>query len=250
MRVVVMGGTGLIGSKVVALLTAHGHEALTASPHSGVNAYTGEGLADALAGADVVVDVTNAPSFERAAVLDFFTTSTRHLLDAEKAAGVGHHVVLSIVGADRLPDGAYLSAKVAQEKLVVESGVPYSIVRATQFYEFVTGIADAATTDGVVRLPTQFFQPLPAQDAAEAVERTATGAPLDGIIEVGGPEAVPMDAFIRAGLAGLGDPREVIGDPEAEYFGTRLGERSLCPGEGARLSTTTYAEWKAAGGAG
>lgn len=244
MRVVVIGGTGLVGSKVVALLTEHGHEAVAASPSSGVNAYTGDGLADALTGADVVVDVTNSPSFEPAAVLDFFTTSTRHLLDAEKPSGVGHHVALSIVGAERLPDSGYLRAKVAQEKLIAESGVPYSIVKATQFYEFVTGIADGAAIDGVVRLPTQLFQPLPAQDAAAAVERTATGAPLNATIEVGGPEAVPMDEFIRAGLASLGDPREVVGDPEAEYFGSRLEERSLCPGGGAKLSTTTYAQWK------
>lgn len=246
MKVVVLGGTGLIGSKVVALLTEHGHEAVAASPSSGVNAYTGEGLADVLTGADVVVDVTNSPSFEDAAVLDFFTTSTRNLLDAEKAAGVGHHVALSIVGSQGLPDSGYMRAKVAQEDLIASSGVPYSIVKATQFYEFVKGIADGATVDGVVHLPTQLIQPLPSADAAAAVARTAAGAPLNGVVEIGGPEAVPMDAFIRDGLAAQGDAREVIGDPDGTYFGTRLQERSLVAGEGAQLSTTTYAEWAAA----
>jgi uncharacterized protein YbjT (DUF2867 family) len=244
MKIVVMGGTGLIGSKVVALLTGLGHEVVAGSPSSGVNAYTGDGLAEALAGADVVVDVTNSPSYEPAAVLDFFTTSTAHLLEAEKAAGVGHHVVLSIVGAERLPDGDYLKAKVAQEKLIVDSGVPYSIVKATQFYEFVKGIADAADVDGVVRLPTQLFQPLAADDAADAVARTAVGPPLNGVIEVGGPRAYPMDEFIRAGLADLGDERVVIGDPTAPYFGTLLEKRSLVPGDGAQLSVLTYDEWK------
>lgn len=245
MKVVVIGGTGLIGSKVVALLTEHGHEAIPASPSSGVNAYTGEGLADALAGADVVVDVTNSPSFEDAAVMDFFTTSTSHLLEAERAAGVGHHVALSIVGAERLPDSGYLRAKVAQEKLIVESGVPYSIVKATQFYEFVRSIADSATVDGVVRLPHELIQPLPSEDAAAAVARTAAHEPLHGSIEVAGPEAMPMDRFIRMGLAAQGDPREVVGDPDARYFGTRLEERSLVPAGPAELSTVGYAEWAA-----
>jgi uncharacterized protein YbjT (DUF2867 family) len=245
MKIVVIGGTGLIGSKVVALLTAGGHDAVAASPRSGVDAYSGEGLAEALTGADVVVDVTNAPSFESGAVLDFFTTSTTHLLDAEKAAGVGHHVVLSIVGADRLPEGGYQHAKAEQERLIAGSGVPYSIVKATQFYEFVQGIADGADVDGVVRLPTQLFQPLPADDAAAAVARTAVGPPLNGVLEVGGPVAVPMDEFIRAGLKALGDDRVVIGDPTAPYFGTLLERRSLVPGEGAQLSSVTYDEWRA-----
>jgi uncharacterized protein YbjT (DUF2867 family) len=245
MKIVVIGGTGLIGSKVVALLTEHGHQAVAASPSSGVNAYTGDGLADALTGADVVVDVTNSPSFEDAAVLDFFTVSTTHLLAAERAAGVGHHVALSVVGARRLPDSGYLRAKAAQEKLIEGSGMPYSIVRATQFYEFVRSIADSATVDGVVRLPHQLIQPLPSEDAAAAVARTAAGAPLNGVIEIGGPEALPMDEFIRVGLAAQGDPREVIGDPEATYFGTRLEERSLVVDAGARLSSTPYAEWAA-----
>lgn len=245
MKIVVIGGTGLIGSKVVTLLTQHGHDAVAASPSSGVNAYTGEGLADALEGADVVVDVTNSPSFEDAAVLDFFTTSTAHLIAAEKTAGVGHHVALSVVGAQRLPDSGYLRAKVAQEELIEKSGVPYSIVKATQFYEFVKSIADAATVDGVVRVPHELIQPLPSEDAAAAVARTAAGAPLNGVIEVGGPEALPMDEFIRVGLATQGDPRVVIGDPEATYFGARLGQRSLVADPGAQLSSTPYAEWAA-----
>jgi uncharacterized protein YbjT (DUF2867 family) len=245
MRIVVIGGTGLIGSQVVERLTQLGHEAVAASPSSGVNAYTGEGLADALAGADVVVDVTNSPSFEDTAVMDFFTTSTAHLLDAEKAAGVGHHVALSVVGAERLPDSGYLRAKVAQLRLIAESGQPYTIVKATQFYEFVRAIADSATVDGVVRLPHQLIQPLPSEFAADAVADAAVGQPQGGAIEVGGPVAVPMDEFIRAGLAALGDPREVVADPDATYFGTRLEERSLVADEGARLASVSYAEWMA-----
>lgn len=245
MRIVVIGGTGLIGSQVVARLTQLGHEAVAASPSSGVNAYTGEGLAEALTGADVVVDVTNSPSFEDDAVMDFFTTSTAHLLDAEKAAGVGHHVALSVVGAERLPDSGYLRAKVAQLRLITESGQPYTIVKATQFYEFVRAIADSATVDGVVRLPHQLIQPLPSEFAADAVADAAAGQPQGGAIEVGGPVAVPMDEFIRAGLAALGDPREVVADPDATYFGTRLEERSLVADEGARLASVSYAEWMA-----
>jgi uncharacterized protein YbjT (DUF2867 family) len=245
MKVVVIGGTGLIGSRVVSQLSAHGHEAIAASPSSGVNAYTGEGLAAVLEGADAVVDVTNSPSFADDDVLDFFTTSTTHLLVAEKAAGVGHHVALSIVGAERLPDSGYLRAKVAQEKLITESGVPFSIVKATQFYEFVKGIADSATVDGVVRLPHELIQPIAASEVSDAVARAAAGAPLNGVIEVGGPEALPMDEFIRSGLAAQGDPREVVADPEATYFGTKLEERSLVAGEGAHLSSLTFAEWSA-----
>jgi uncharacterized protein YbjT (DUF2867 family) len=243
MKIIVIGGTGLIGSKVVALLTGLGHEAVAASPSSGVNAYTGDGLSGALAGADVVVDVTNSPSFEPAAVLDFFTTSTSHLITAEKEAGVGHHVALSIVGAERLPDSGYLHAKTEQEKLIAASGVPYSIVKATQFFEFVKGIADGSTADGVVNLPTQLIQPIAAQDVADAVARTAAGPPLGTAIEIGGPEAFPMDEFIRTGLASQGDDRVVVGDPTATYFGTVLEERSLVPGEKGQLSTLTFAEW-------
>lgn len=245
MKIVVIGGTGLVGSQVVDLLTQRGHEAVAASPRSGVNAYTGEGLADALAGAAVVVDVSNSPSFADDDVLDFFTVSTGHLLAAEKQSGVGHHVALSIVGAQRLPDSGYLRAKVAQEDLISASGVPFSIVKATQFFEFVAAIADSATVDGVVRLPHQLIQPIASRDVAAVVARTAAGAPLDGVIEIGGPEALPMDEFIRAGLAALGDPREVVADPDATYFGTRLAERSLVPDDGAELATDTYAAWTA-----
>ncbi|MDH6182426.1 uncharacterized protein YbjT (DUF2867 family) [Microbacteriaceae bacterium SG_E_30_P1] len=245
MKVVVIGGTGLIGSRVVSLLGEHGHEAVAASPSSGVNAYTGEGLDVALAGADVVVDVTNSPSFADDDVMDFFTTSTTHLLAAEKAAGVGHHVALSIVGAERLPDSGYLRAKVAQEKLIRESGVPFSIVKATQFFEFVKGIADSVTVDGVVRLPHELIQPVASSEVAAAVARTAAGAPLNGVIEVGGPDALPMDDFIRAGLATQGDPRQVVADSDATYFGTKLEERSLVTGDGAQLSPLTFAEWSA-----
>ncbi len=243
MRIVVMGGTGLIGSKVVALLGEHGHEAIAASPATGVNAYSGEGLTEVLRGADAVVDVTNSPSFEDAAVLDFFTTSTGNLLAAEKEAGVGHHVALSIVGTDRLPDSGYLRAKVAQEQLIAESGVPYSIVRSTQFYEFVKGIADGSTVDGVVRLPHQLIQPIAADEAAAAVARAAVASPLNGHIEIGGPIAYPMDDFIRAGLAAQGDPRTVVAADDATYFGTLLQERSLVPGASGQLSAITFPEW-------
>ncbi|GAA2086192.1 NAD(P)H-binding protein [Pseudolysinimonas kribbensis] len=245
MKIVVIGGTGLVGAQVVDLLRGRGHEAVAASPRSGVNAYTGEGLRRALAGADVVVDVTNSPSFADDDVLDFFTTSTGHLLSAEKQSGVGHHVALSIVGAQRLPDSGYLRAKVAQEDLISGSGVPFSIVKATQFFEFVAAIADSATVDGVVRLPRQLIQPMASRDVAAVVARAAAGAPLDGVIEIGGPEALPMDEFIRTGLAALGDPREVVGDPDATYFGTRLAQRSLVPDDGAELATDTYAAWTA-----
>jgi uncharacterized protein YbjT (DUF2867 family) len=246
MKIVVMGGTGLIGSKVVAILTDLGHEAASASPSSGVNAYNGDGLADALSGAGAVVDVTNSPSFEPAAVLDFFTRSTDNLLAAEKDAGVGHHVALSIVGAERLPDSGYLHAKTEQEKLIAGSGVPYSIVKATQFYEFVKGIADGATVDDVVRLPTQLIQPIAADDVADTVARTAVGPPLMGAIEIGGPEAFPMDEFIRGGLGRLGDDRVVVGDATAEYFGSVLAKRSLVPGDGGQLSSFTFDEWSRA----
>ena len=243
MRIVVIGGSGLIGSKVVTLLGEHGHEAVAASPASGVNAYTGEGLAEVLRGADAVVDVTNSPSFEDAAVLDFFTTSTGNLLAAEKEAGVGHHIALSIVGADELPDSGYLRAKVAQERLIESSGVPFSIVRSTQFFEFVKGIADGSTVDGVVRLPHQLIQPIAADDAAAAVARTAAREPLNGRIEIGGPESFPMDDFIREGLAAQGDPRQVIAADDARYFGTLLEERSLVPGADGQLSSQTFSQW-------
>src|SRR5882762_1570045 len=235
MKLVVIGGSGLIGSKLVPKLRAHGHEAVAASPASGVNTLTGEGLAEVLEGASVVVDVSNSPSFEDAPVMEFFKTSTGNLLTYEAAAGVGHHVALSIVGADRLPDSGYLRAKVAQEKLIRESSIPYSIVRATQFFEFVNSIADAATEGNTVRLPPVRFQPMAADDVASAVARVAMGSPLNGIVEVGGPEQFRFDELIRQGLSASKDPREVIADPHARYFDTDLSERSLVPGDDAQL---------------
>lgn len=243
MKIVVIGGTGLIGSKVVEHLIDHGHEATAASPNSGVNTITGEGLADVLVGANVVVDVSNSPSFADADVLEFFTTSTTNLLAAEREAGVTHHVALSVVGADLLPDSGYLRAKVAQEKLIEESGIPYSIVRATQFYEFVGRIADAATVDVVAHMSTGLMQPIAASDVSATVARVATGDPINGTLEIGGPERIGMDELIRAGLAAKGDTRTVVSDPDAQYFGTRLSGAELAPGPDAQLSTTTFADW-------
>ncbi|MET0976829.1 MAG: SDR family oxidoreductase [Leifsonia sp.] len=246
MKIVVIGGTGLIGSQVVQHLTDHGHEAVPASPNSGVNTITGEGLAEVLAGANVVVDVSNSPSFADDDVLAFFTTSTGNLLAAEREAGVTHHVALSIVGADRLPDSGYLRAKVAQERLIEESGLPYSIVRATQFYEFLGRIADEATTDGVARVSTGLMQPIAAADVAIDVARVAAGDPLNGTLEIGGPDRIGQDELVRTTLAATGDTREVISDPEAHYFGAKLTGGELTPGPDARLSATSYADWLAA----
>ena len=243
MKIVVIGGTGLIGSKVVSKLNERGYEAIAASPNSGVNTLTGEGLAEVLEGASVVVDVSNSPSFEDAAVMDFFQTSTRNLLNAEAAAGVGHHVALSVVGCDRLPESGYLRAKVAQEKLIKESPIPYSIVRATQFFEFLKRIADSATEGNTVRLPSVGFQPMAADDVAKVVGRTAAGSPLNGIVEVGGPEQFRFDEMIRMGLNAGNDPREVVVDPHARYFGTELSERSLVPNDGALLGETRFEDW-------
>src|SRR5467141_575119 len=243
MKIAVIGGTGLIGSKLVALLRQRDQEVLAASPDSGVNTLTGEGLAEALLGAQVVVDLTNSPSFEDTAVMKFFETSSRNLLAAEAAAGVGHHVALSIVGSDRLPDSGYLRAKVAQEKLIKESSIPYSIVRATQFFEFVQRIADSATDSNTVRLPPVRFQPMAADDVASAVCRVAIGSPLNGIVEIGGPEQFRFDELIRRGLSARKDPREVIADPHARYFGTELSERSLVPGDDAQLGETRFEDW-------
>jgi uncharacterized protein YbjT (DUF2867 family) len=246
MKIVVIGGTGLIGSKVVEHLVDHGHEAIAASPNSGVNTITGEGLADVLVGANVVVDVSNSPSFAEADVLEFFTTSTKNLLAAEREAGVTHHVALSVVGADRLPSSGYLRAKVAQEQLIEASGRPYSIVRATQFYEFVGRIADEATVDGTARVSTGLMQPIAAADVSAAVARVAAGDPINGTLEIGGPERIGMDELVRTGLAAKGDTRTVISDPEAHYFGARLSGTELVPGPDAQLSTTTFADWLAA----
>jgi uncharacterized protein YbjT (DUF2867 family) len=243
MKVVVIGGTGLIGSKLVKKLREHGHEAVAASPDSGVNALTGEGLAEALKGASVVVDVSNSPSFEAAAVLSFFETSTRTLLTHEAAAGVGHHVALSVVGTERLSESGYFRAKIAQEKLIRESSVPYSIVHATQFFEFVKGIADAATEENTVRLAPVLVQPMAADDVAAAVGRTAVGTPVNGVIEVAGPERFHLDDFIRRGLSARNDPRNVVADPHARYFGAKLRELTLVPGDDARLGQTRLDDW-------
>ena len=243
MKIVVIGGSGLIGSKVVTKLGESGYEVVAASPNSGVNTLTGEGLAEVITRASVVVDVSNSPSFEDAAVMEFFQTSTRNLLAYEAAAGVGHHVALSVVGCDRLPDSGYLRAKVAQEKLIKESSVPYSIVRATQFFEFLKSIADSATEGNTVRLPSVGFQPLAADDVASVVAEVAIGAPLNGIVEVGGPEQFRFDEFISRGLNARKDPREVIADPHAPYFGTELSEQSLVPGDGALLGETRFEDW-------
>ncbi|MGN6127038.1 MAG: SDR family oxidoreductase [Humibacter sp.] len=243
MNIVVIGGTGLIGSRIVGLLNGHGHFAVAASPSSGVNTITGEGLPQAFEGADVVIDVTNSPSFADDDVLAFFTTSTRNQLEAEKAAGVRHHVALSIVGAERLPDSGYLRAKVAQEGIIRDSGQPFTIVRATQFYEFAGRIGDEATVDGVARLSTGLMQPVAAAEVSHAVARAAAREPLGGTIEVGGPEKLAQDEFVRRAFAASGDQRTVIGDPDAPYFGTLLTGDELVPGPDAQLSSLTFEEW-------
>jgi uncharacterized protein YbjT (DUF2867 family) len=246
MRVVVIGGTGRIGSRVVALLEEQGHEALPASPSRGINTLTGEGLAAALSGASVVVDVSNSPSLEPGPALEFFQASTANVSAAERDAGVGHHVALSIVGIDRLPDNGYFQAKVTQEGLIRSSGIPFTIVRATQFFEFVGAIADDATQGSTVRIAPVLFQPMAADDVASAVARAALEAPVNGIVEVGGPEAFWFDKFIHQVLADAGDPREVVTDPDARYYGGRLSERSLVPDEGARLAETRFSDWQQA----
>jgi uncharacterized protein YbjT (DUF2867 family) len=245
MKIVIIGGSGLIGSKLAANLRGQGHEVVAASPDSGVNTLTGEGLAQALAGAAVVVDVSNSPSFEDAAVMHFFETSTGNLLAAEAAAGVGHHVALSVVGAEGMPESGYLRAKAAQEKRIKASPIPWSIVHATQFFEFVGRIADEATAGGTVRIAPVLFQPMAADDVARALAVVATGEPLNGAVEIAGPEQFRFDELIRTGLRARNDPREVVADPHARYFGTELGERSLIPGEGARLGETRFADWLA-----
>jgi uncharacterized protein YbjT (DUF2867 family) len=243
MKIVVMGGSGLIGSKLVTKLRERGHEALAASPDSGVNTLTGRGLAAAIDGASVVTDMSNSPSFEDAAVLEFFETSTRNLLAAESAAGVGHHVALSVVGSERLPDSGYLRAKVAQEKLIENSSVPYSIVHATQFFEFVGRIADEATSGNTVRLAHVLIQPIAAEDVAGALADVTVGPPVNGVIEVAGPEQFRLDELIRNTLRERHDPREVISDPHAPYYGAELHERSLVPAAGARLAETRFHDW-------
>jgi uncharacterized protein YbjT (DUF2867 family) len=243
MKVVVIGGTGLVGSKLVEKLVEHGQEAVPASPDSGVNTLTGEGLAEVIEGADVVVDVSNSPSFEAEAVLAFFETSTRNLIEAEAAAGVGHHVALSVVGTDRLAESGYFRGKIAQEKLIQESPIPYTIVHATQFFEFAKGIADGATDGDTVRLAPVLIQPMAADDVAAAVAKAAVGPPVNGIVEVAGPEQFRLDEFIRRGLESRDDPREVVADPDARYFGARLDERTLVPDGDASLAETHFEDW-------
>jgi uncharacterized protein YbjT (DUF2867 family) len=245
MKIVVMGGTGLIGSKVVACLREEDHEAIAASPDSGVNTLTGEGLAEVLEGAEVVVDVSNSPSFEDEAVMEFFTTSTTNLLAAEADAGVRHHVILSVVGTERLPESGYLRAKAAQENLISDSSIPYSIVHSTQFFEFVKRIADDATDGEVVRLPDALIQPIAAEDVAAAVCEISLRAPADGVIEIAGPEALRFDQFVRQGLTAKGDPRTVVADPKARYFGAELQERSLLPTNAIHLGGIRFTDWLA-----
>jgi uncharacterized protein YbjT (DUF2867 family) len=244
MKTVVLGGTGLIGAKLVELLRSEGHEVIPASPSLGVNSITGEGLTEALTGAQVVVDVTNAPSWEDKAVLEFFGTSTRNVLAAEAKTGVDHHVALSIAGCDRLPASGYLRAKVAQEKLIKASPIPYTIVRATQFFEFIRGIADSATDGQTVRLPSALFQPILSDDVAVALARIAVGKPLNGTVELAGPDAIPFDEVVRRYLAAQNDPRTVVTDEQARYFGTTLEKRSLVPeGENPLLGSVRFADW-------
>jgi uncharacterized protein YbjT (DUF2867 family) len=243
MKIVVIGGTGLIGSKLVKKLREHGQEAVAASPSSGVNSVTGEGLADALKGASVVVDVTNSPSWEDAAVLKFFETSTRNLLNYEAAAGVGHHVALSVVGTERMLESGFFRAKLAQENLIKASSIPYSIVRATQFFEFVKNIADFSTEGSQLRMPPVLFQPMAADDVAGAVGTIAMGSPVNGTVEIGGPEQFRLDELIRRELAARKDPRQVISDPHARYYGVEVSERTLVPDNGARLGKTRFEDW-------
>jgi uncharacterized protein YbjT (DUF2867 family) len=243
MKIVVIGGTGRVGSNVVRRLAAQGHDAVPASPDTGVNTITGEGLADVMVGADVVVDVANAPDWADDAVLEFFTTSTRNLLTAEGEAGVGHHVALTIVGADRLPDSGYLRAKVAQEKLITSGTIPYTILRATQFLEFLPQTVEAGAENGTVRLSPGLMQPVAVDDVAATVAELATSAPAGGRVELGGPEALGIDAWARRLFAATGDQRTVVSDPHARYFGTELHGGELTPGDGARIGTIDFDAW-------
>ncbi|KND37299.1 SDR family oxidoreductase [Streptomyces acidiscabies] len=243
MKVVVIGGTGLIGSKLVAKLTEHGHEAVPAAPNTGVNTLTGEGLAEVLTGASVVVDVSNSPSFADDDVMEFFRTSTTNLLKAEADAGVTHHVALSVVGTERLQESGYFRAKQAQEQLIRDSGIPFSLVHATQFFEFMKGIAESATDGDTVRLAPVKIQPVYSDDVAATVGRTAVGTPVDGVVEVAGPDVFQLDELIGTGLAAKGDPRKVVADAHAPYFGAELGEDTLLPGPDAHIGETRFTDW-------
>lgn len=242
-KIVVIGGTGLIGSKLVAILRQRGHDVVAASPSSGVNAVTREGLARVLAGAEVVVDVSNSPSFEAAAVLDFFQKSARNLAAAEKVAGVRHHVALSVVGTDRLPDSGYFRAKLAQEKLIEAAGIPYTIVRATQFFEFTAAIAESVAAGGTVRPVPALMQPIAAADVSAALADVAVAAPLNGLVEIAGPEAIRQDELVRQLFRAKGDSRSVVTDPQGLYFGARIDDRSLTPGANPRLGPTGFGDW-------
>ena len=243
MKVVVVGGTGLIGSKLVGKLREQGHEGVAAAPNTGVNSITGEGLAGALKGASAIVDVTNSPSWEDAAVLKFFETSTRNLLAGEATARVRHHIALSVVGTDRLLESGFFRAKLAQENLIKASSVPWTIVRATQFFEFVKPIADFSTKGNEVRLPSALFQPMAADDIATALAKVVTSPAVNGTVEIGGPETFPLDELARRDLAARKDPRQVITDPNARYYGIAVGERTLLPGDNAQLGQTRFADW-------
>jgi uncharacterized protein YbjT (DUF2867 family) len=243
MKIVVIGGTGLIGSKVVAKLRDMGNEAVPAAPNTGVNTLTGEGLAEVLKGANVVVDVSNSPSFADDAVLNFFRTSTTNILAAEAVAGVRHHVALSVVGTDRLTESGYMRAKIVQEKLIKDSGIPYSIIHATQFFEFMRGIADGGTIGDTVRLAPVLIQPIAAEDVAKEVIKVAVGAPINGIVEVGGPAKFRLDEIVGRYLAAADDRRSVIADPKARYYGAKLGERTLVPDNNAALGEIRFEDW-------
>jgi uncharacterized protein YbjT (DUF2867 family) len=243
MKIVVIGGTGLIGSKTVAILREGGHEVVAASPKTGINSITGEGLKEAMGDTQVVVDLADSPSFEDKAVLEFFETSGHNLLPAEAAAGVRHHVALSIVGTDRTPDNGYRRAKVAQEKLVKTSGIPYTIIRSTQFLEFLRAIADSSMVGGIVRLSPGLFQPIAADDVAAIVAEVALAPPRNGIVEIAGPERAPFNEIVARYLKAIGDPRQVVSDPEARYYGGRVEERSLVPLSEARLGRIGFDEW-------
>jgi uncharacterized protein YbjT (DUF2867 family) len=243
MKIVVIGGTGLIGSKLVTKLREQGHEGVAAAPNTGVNTLTGEGLAEALKGASVVVDVSNSPSWEDAAVLNFFETSTRNLLTHEATAGVGHHVALSVVGTQQLSESGYFRAKIAQEKLITESPIPYTIIHATQFFEFLKGLADISMVGDKVHLPHVLFQPMAADDVASAVARIALGQPMNSTVEIAGPEQFRVDELVRRRLASLKDPREVIVDPNARYSGAKISEKTLVPGHNAQLGEIRFETW-------
>lgn len=243
MKIVVIGGTGLIGSKLVNDLREYGHQAIAAAPNTGVNTLTGEGLAEVLKGASVVVDVSNSPSWDDAQVMKFFETSTRNLLSNEAAARIGHHLALSVVGTDRLAQSGYMRAKIAQEKLIRESSIPYSIVHATQFFEFLKGLADISVVNGKVHLPPVLFQPMSADDVASGLARIAVGPPVNGVVEIAGPEQFRVDELVRRRLASLKDPREVVPDPNARYGGAKVSEKTLLPGDNARLGETRFETW-------